>query len=296
MDPVKHEIAELAQKKFVVTAELGPPKGTDLTSFFKQAAHLKGQVDAANVTDAQSALMKLGSVAACHLLKDFGIEPVMQITCRDRNRIALQGDLLSAAVLGIRNVLVLTGDPITIGDHPAAKPVFDVDAAELMSVIKKLESGLDMTDHKLEGTPQLCIGAALNPCVEDLETEISKTRRKIEKGAEFFQTQGVFEIARFKRFMERYRKEGFTVPVLAGIILLKSVKMANFMNEKIPGIFIPPPMIARFENAADAKVECVKIACEIMQEVRPFSQGVHLMALGWEELIPQIVALSGVRK
>ncbi len=274
----------------MVTAELGPPKGVSLDSFFKQAAHLKGRVDAVNVTDGQAGLMKLGSVAACRRLKDFGIEPILQITCRDRNRIALQSDLLSASVLGIQNVLVLTGDPITIGDHPDAKPVFDLDAAELMAVIKKLESGLDMTDHKLEGAPQFSIGAALNPCVEDIETEISKTRKKLEKGAEFFQTQGVFDIPRFKRFMERYKKEGFKAPVLAGIILVKSSKMANFMNEKIPGVFIPKALIDRFDKASDPKTECNQVACELIKELRPYAQGIHLMAIGWEELVPEIVS------
>ncbi len=284
------ELVKLLEKnKFVITAELGPPKGTNMDSFFKQAAYLKGVVHAANVTDQQSALMKLGSVAACHLLKDFGIEPIAQIVCRDKNRIGLQSEVLSASVLGVQNMLVLTGDPVKIGDHPEAKPVFDVDAADLMALIQKMNGGLDMTDHKLDGATQICIGAALNPCVDDIETEISKTRRKIEKGAQFFQTQGIFEIARFKRFMERYQKEGFKVPVLAGIILLKSIKMANFMNEKIPGIFIPKEMIARFENTADAKKESIQVACEIIQAAKPYCQGVHLMAIGWEELIPEIV-------
>ncbi len=289
------EIVELLKKKKrIITAELGPPKGTNLDGFFKQAGYLKGRVDAANVTDQQSALMKLGSTAACHLLKDFGIEPIMQITCRDRNRIAIQSELLSAAVLGIQNILVLTGDPITIGDHPTAKPVFDIDATETMLVIKKLESGFDMTDHPLEGTPQFCIAAALNPCVDDLDTEISKTRKKIEKGAEFFQTQGVFEIGRFKRFIDRYQKEGFTVPILAGIILLKSVKQANFMNEKIPGIFIPKETITRFEGSSNAKSESVKLASETIQALRPYVQGFHLMAIGWEELIPDIISSAGL--
>lgn len=284
------EIAELVKKhSFVVTAELGPPKGTNLDSFFKQAAFLKGHVHAANVTDQQAGVMKLGSLAACARLKEFGIEPVMQATVRDKNRIALQSEILSAGVLGIHNVLVLTGDPVKIGDHPEAKPVFDLDAAEFISVIKKLESGLDMTDHKLEGSPAMCIGAALNPCVNDIETEISKTRNKITKGAEFFQTQGIFDADLFERFMSRYRKEGFKVPVLAGIILLKSAKMARFMNEKIPGIVIPEPLIQRLEKTTDAKKECVNIACEIVQQVRPLVQGVHLMAIGWEELIPDIV-------
>ena len=287
------EITDLVKTKgFVVTAELGPPKGTNMAPFFKQAAYLKGNVDAANVTDQQSAMMKLGSVAACHLLKDFGIEPIMQMTCRDKNRIGLQSDILSGAVLGIQNILVLTGDPVKIGDHPDAKPVFDVDAADFMAVIKTMETGKDMAGKDLDGKPEFCVGAALNPCVEDIETEISKTRRKIEKGAEFFQTQGVFDLGRFTRFMERYKKEGFQAPVLAGIILIKSVKMARFMNEKIPGIFIPEEMIARFEGTADAKGESVRVATELIQKVRPHVQGVHLMAIGWEELIPPIVSAA----
>ena len=284
------EIIELTRKNpFVITAELGPPKGASLDSFFKQAAYLKGQVAAANVTDQQAGIMRLGSLAACSKLKEFGIEPIMQATVRDRNRIALQSEILSATVLGIHNVLVLTGDPVKIGDHPDAKPVFDIDAAEFMAVIKKLESGEDMTGHKLEGAASICIGAALNPCVDDIETEISKTRNKIAKGAEFFQTQGVFDIGRFQKFMQRYKSEGFQVPVLAGIILLKSAKMANFMNEKIPGIFIPKPLIERLEKAPDAKKECADIACEIIGAARPMVQGVHLMAIGWEELVPDIV-------
>ena len=289
------EITELLKKKgFVITAELGPPKGTNLEPFFKQAGYLKNRVDAANVTDSQAALMKLGSVAACHLLKDFGIEPIMQITCRDKNRIAIQSELLSASVLGIQNVLVLTGDPISIGDHPSAKPVFDLDAAELMSVIKKLENGSDMTGHALDGPPKFAIGAALNPCVEDLDTEMAKTKKKIESGAGFFQTQGVFDLGRFKKFIERYKQEGFKTPILAGIILLKSAKMANFMNEKIPGIFIPKELIARLERSTDNKSECAKIASETIRAIKPHVQGVHLMAIGWEELVPEVLASSGL--
>ena len=284
------EIIELSKKnKFIITAELGPPKGTSLDSFYKQAAYLKGLVDAANVTDQQAAVMRLGSLAACVKLKEYGIEPIMQATVRDKNRIALQSEILSADALGIHNLLILTGDPVKIGDHPEAKPVFDIDAAEFMSVIKKMEGGEDMTGHKLEGAPRMCIGAALNPCVDDIETEISKTRNKILKGAEFFQTQGVFELTRFKRFMNRYKAEGFTAPVLAGIILLKSAKMANFMNEKIPGIFIPQDVLQRLEKTSSGKKECVAIASETIEAIRPLVQGVHLMAIGWEELIPEIV-------
>jgi methylenetetrahydrofolate reductase (NADPH) len=284
------EISALVQKgKFAITAELGPPKGTNLEPFFKQAGYLKGLVHAANVTDAQSALMKMAALGACARLKQFGIEPILQMTVRDKNRIALQAEILAADALDIHNLLILTGDPLKIGDHPEAKPVFDTDAAEFMAMIKKLESGVDSTEHKLDGAPRMCIGAALNPCVEDIDTEISKTRHKIEKGAEFFQTQGVFDLARFLHFAERYKKEGFKAPILAGIILLKSLKMAKFMNEKIPGIFIPEEMLARLEKASDAKAECVAIASETIEKVRPHVQGVHLMAIGWEELIPNIL-------
>lgn len=290
------EIIDLIQRgKFLVTAELGPPKGTSLEGFLKQAAYLKGRVDAVNVTDGQAGLMKLGSLAACKHLKDFGIEPIMQITCRDRNRIAIQSDLLSASSLGIQNVLVLTGDPVKIGDHPDAKPVFDIDAAELMAVIKKLGTGLDMTDHKLDGAAKFSVGAAMNPCVDDLDIEISKTRNKITKGADFFQTQGVFDPARFKTFIDLYHNEGFKAPILAGIILIKSAKMARFMNEKIPGIKIPEEMVLRFEKASDPRVECVKVAAESIKAVRPYVQGVHIMAIGWEELVPEVFKAANLK-
>ncbi len=284
------QLCEILKKdRFIITAELGPPKGTNMQNFFKQADYLKGVVSAVNVTEQQSALMKMGSIAACHLLKDYGIEPIMQATCRDKNRIALQSDILSASALGIHNALILTGDPVRIGDHPDAKPVFDLEAADLMAIIRKMSGGMDMTDHPLDGAPTMCIGAALNPCVDDIETEISKTRKKISCGAQFFQTQGIFEIARFKRFMERYHSEGFKIPVLAGVILLKSVKMATFMNGKIPGIFIPNEMIARFENCAEPKKVSVSTSVQIIKAAQPYCQGAHLMAIGWEELIPEVV-------
>lgn len=289
------EIIDVIRKKgLAVTAELGPPKGTNLEPFFKQAAFLKGRVDAVNVTDSQAAIMKLSSLAACEKLKEFGVEPILQITCRDRNRIAIQSELLAASVFGIRNVLVLTGDPIHIGDHADAKPVFDIDAADLIALIHKMRGGLDLSGNKLDGAPQLCVAAAMNPCVVDIETEISKTRRKIEKGAEFFQTQGVFDTARFLRFLERFRKEGFKTPILAGIILLKSAKMANFMNSKIPGIVISNEIIARLENTKDAKTESVRIASETIRTLRPHVQGFHIMAIGWEELVPEVLKVSGL--
>lgn len=289
------EIPELVRTRgFVVTAELGPPKGTSMQAFYRDAALLKGFVQAANVTDGQAALMKMGSLACSHLLKDQGIEPILQITCRDRNRIALQSDLLSASALGIRNVLVLTGDPVSIGDHPDAKPVFDLDATTLMSAIRTLETGVDLRGNKLDGAPEFAVGAAMNPCVDDVDTEISKTRRKLDCGAEFFQTQGVFDAERFLRFLDRYRSEGFKAPVLAGIILVKSAKMARFMNEKIPGIVIGQEIIDRIDAASDKKAECVRIAVETIRRIRGHVQGVHLMAIGWEDLIGKVVSEAGL--
>jgi 5,10-methylenetetrahydrofolate reductase len=287
------EITEIAKRKGkgkkVVTSELGPPKGTDLGEFFRQAEFLKGRVDAVNVTDQQAAIMKLGSLASCIKLKEKGFEPILQITVRDKNRIALQSELLSAAVFGIENVLVLTGDPVQIGDHPDAKPVFDLDAVALMGAMKKLESGEDLAGKKLAGAPRFCIAAAANPCVKDLDTEFSKLRAKIQGGADFFQTQGVFDARLYETFHARLSKENIGHPFLAGIILLKSAKMARFMNEKIPGIVIPPELIERLEKAGDPKEECVRIAVETIDALRDKVAGFHLMAIGWEELIPEIV-------
>src|SRR3989338_7577621 len=244
------EITEiLKKKKFAITTEVNPPKGIDLREFDAKLAFIQKGIDGVNVTDQQAALMKLGSLAASIHLKQKGFNPIIQMTVRDRNRLALQSDLLSAALFGISNVLVLTGDPLKIGDHPDAKPVFDLDATGLMKAMQTLESGVDLAGKKLEGTPKFCIGAAANPCVDDLDTEFAKTHNKINNGAEFFQTQGVFDPDRFLRFMDRWDKEKIAKPVLAGIIILKSAKMAHFMNTHIPGVVIPPALISELEQA-----------------------------------------------
>lgn len=281
-------------KKTVLTSELGPPKGIDLTEFKKQADFLKGSVDGVNVTDQQAAIMKLGSLAGCIKLKEWGMNPIMQITVRDKNRLALQAELLSAGVFGIENVLVLSGDPLKIGDHPDAKPVFDLDAVQLMAAMRTLESGVDLAGKKLTGAPKFCVAAAANPCVADLDTEFSKLKNKVANGADFFQTQGVFDAALYDKFDARLRQEGIAQPFLAGIILLKSAKMARFMNEKIPGIVIPEPLIERLEKSSDPKQTCVDIAAELMTRLRGKVAGFHLMAIGWEELVPQVIRRAGV--
>lgn len=217
----------LGSGKFLITAEVGPVKGTETDGLLEDAELIKAKVDAVNVTDLQSSVMRLGSMAVCHLLTDHGIDPIFQMTCRDRNRLALQSDLLSAWVLGIRNVLALTGDHPALGDHPGAMPVFDLDSVGLLRAISKLNEGFDMAGNQLKGAPNFLSGAVVNPGADNeaaLEMQIIKMEKKIEAGAKFFQTQGIFDLDVFERFMKRV--QGFKVPVMGGIILLKSAGMA----------------------------------------------------------------------
>ena len=220
---------KLESGKFVVTSEVGPPKGIETDKILAEAELVRSRVDAVNVTDLQSSLMRLGSLAVSSLLKQKGIEPVFQITCRDKNRLALQSDLLSAAALGIENILVLTGDHTTAGDHPEAKPVFDLDSTQLLQAAKMLESGSDMKGNKLTGKPpEFCLGAAVNPGADPLGPQILKMEKKIAAGAEFFQTQAVFDLKAFENFRNKTRH--LKSKVLAGIVLLKSAAMARFMK------------------------------------------------------------------
>ena len=235
--------------KFIVTSEIGPPKGTDVKETLADADLIKGRVDAINVTDLQSSVMRVGSLAICRLLKERGIEPVFQLTCRDRNRLALQSDLLSASVLGIENVLILTGDYPTLGDHPEAKPVFDLGSVQLLKVARTLESGKDMNGNPLKGSPKFCLGAVVNPGADPLEPEIIKMEQKVEAGAGFFQTQAVYDIELFKRFVDATKH--IKVPVFAGIVLLKSAGMAKVMNKNVAGVFVPDSLINEMESAKD---------------------------------------------
>ncbi|OGL45485.1 MAG: 5,10-methylenetetrahydrofolate reductase [Candidatus Schekmanbacteria bacterium RBG_16_38_11] len=288
-------LRELFEKrKFVLTAEIEPPKGTDVSKFLETAESLKGKVDGINVTDQQSAVMRLGSLAACHLLRDKGFEVIYQITCRDRNRIALQSDLLSAAVLGIENVLILTGDHPCLGDHPDAKAVFDLDSVQLLKVAKSLGEGHDIAGNELKKAPKLFLGAALNPCADPLEPEFIKTEKKVKAGASFFQTQAVYDTERFKQFTENIKH--LNVFIMAGIVLLKSAKMARYMNEKIAGVNIPDPIIERIEKADDKRKESIEISVSIIKEIQKFCHGIHFMALGWEELIPEIITRLNLTK
>lgn len=281
--------------KFVVTVEVEPPKGTQVSEMLERAESLRGLVDAINVTDQQSSVMRLGSLASCHLLKERGIEPVFQLTCRDRNRIALQSDLLSAWALGIENVLCLTGDHVSLGDHPQAKPVFDLDSVSLLWTARRLKEGYDLAGNPLQGSPDFCLGAVVTPEADPLEPQILKMERKLRAGAQFFQTQAVYDPKAYERFAREI--EGLKAPILVGIIPLKSAKMARFMNENIAGIRVPDGVIAEMEQAKtkeERRRKSAEICARIVQAVRPHCQGIHLMPMGWEDLVPEILELAGI--
>jgi methylenetetrahydrofolate reductase (NADPH) len=229
------------------------------------------------------------------MLKDKGLDPVFQITCRDRNRLALQSDLLNAWVLGVENVLSITGDLPALGDHPQAKPVYDLDSVQLLEVIGKLNGGHDMNGNELKGKPNLFPGAVVNPGANTeaaLELQIMKMEKKIKAGARFFQTQAIYEPELFARFMKRV--EGFRVPVLAGIIPLKSVGMARFMNKNVAGVFVPDGLIERMGAAEDKVKTGIAIAAELIKELKDMCQGVHIMAIGWEKKVPLVLDAAGL--
>jgi len=220
-------------KDFVITAEIGPPKGTDVSELVEHIELLKDKVDALNVTDNQSSVMRISSLAVCRLILDYGGEPILQLTCRDRNRLALQSELLSAAVLGVRNVLCLTGDYVSVGDHPQAKPVFDLDSVQLLQVVGLLNQGKDLAGNEMQGATDLFPGAVVTPEADPIEPQMIKFAKKVAAGAVFFQTQAVYDLDNFKRFMERARQ--FDVKVMAGIVLLVSARMAKYMNKNVHG-------------------------------------------------------------
>jgi methylenetetrahydrofolate reductase (NADPH) len=281
--------------KFVVTAEVGPLKGTDTTEIEEVAELLRGKVDAANVTDQQSSVVRLGSLVVCHLLKEKGLDPVFQITCRDRNRLALQSDLLSAYVLGIENVLAITGDLPVLGDHPQAKPVYDLDSVQLLWAIKRLNEGFDMVGNELKGKPNFFPGAVVNPGADTqaaLELQLIKMEKKIEVGARFFQTQAIYDPDAFAKFMKK--AEGFGVPVLAGIIPLKSAGMARFMNKNVAGVFVPEELIEKMAAAEDKAQVGIEIAADLVRQLKDICQGVHVMAIGWEKKVPAVLDAAGL--
>jgi len=273
--------------EFVVTSELNPPKGVDLAAMIERAESLGNAVNAFNITDSHAARMSMCPLAVAHLLMDRGIEPIMQMTSRDRNRIALQGDLLGAAALGVSNIVFMGGDPPKVGDHPEAPGVYDILSAQLLEVASGLCKGQDMKGNRLTGAPDLFLGAVVNPGAADVAAEIDKMKAKVDAGAQFLQSQAVYDSASFENFMNA--AAGIDVKVLCGVILLKSAKMARFMNESIPGIQVPEALIAEFDEAEDKGAKSVEIAARVINAIKPMCHGVHIMPLGWEEKIPALL-------
>jgi 5,10-methylenetetrahydrofolate reductase len=286
----------LESGKFVVTSEVAPPKGTNLEKTIHHIELLKDKVDAMNVTDHQSSVMRFPSLGGALLVKEMGGEPILQMTCRDRNRLALQADLLFAASRGINNVLCLTGDAVVLGDHKEAKGVFDLDSSQLLATIKRLEKGKDLGGNDLDGRVSFCSGAIVTPEADPIEPQLIKFEKKIEAGAEFIQTQAVYDLDNFKQFM-KYAKQ-FPVKILAGIILLTSAPMARFMNKNVAGVNVPQDLIDEMSSAPKGRAigKGVEIAGRMIKRVHDeeMCDGVHIMAIGKEELVPEIMAAGGL--
>jgi len=282
---------KLQSNKFVVTTEVGPPKGTDLSELIHHVDLLKDRMDAINVTDHQSSIMRYPSLGGCLLVKERGGEPILQMTCRDRNRMALQADLLFAHSRGINNVLCLTGDSIDVGDHPEVKPVFDVESVQLLRMIRTLESGKDAAGNDLKGSPAFCIGASVHPGADFIEPQLIKFEKKIVAGAQFFQTQGIFDMASFRRFMQ-YASQ-FNIKILAGIIVMASAGMARYMNKSVPGIIIPQEIVDELASAEKGKglQKGMEIAVRFIRAIKDekLCDGVHIMAVGNEAVVPDIL-------
>jgi len=286
----------LQSGKFVVTGEIGPPKGTNIEKMVHHIDLLKDKVDAMNVTDHQSSVMRFPSMGAALSVKEQGGEPILQMTCRDRNRLALQADLFFAYTRGIRNVLCLTGDAVPVGDHKMAKGVFDLDSSQLLRTIRLLESGKDLGGNDLDGKVEFCAGAIVTPEADPLEPQLIKFEKKVDSGAEFFQTQAIYDLDNFRHFMDFARK--FKVKILAGIILLVSARMAKFMNNNVPGVFVPQNLIDELAGApkGTALKKGIEIAGRMIRQIKEeeICDGVHIMAIGKEEVVPDILSAAGI--
>jgi len=279
----------LEREEFAVTVEYNPPKGTNVAGVLANAQALRGRVHAVNVTDNTAAVMRASSLSICRLLYEMGHDPVMQMTCRDRNRLGMQSDLLGAHLLGIRNILCLTGDYPTVGDHKDAKPVYDLDSVQVMQLVRGLNNGRDLAGNKLDGATDFIVGAAVTPEADPLGPMLVKFETKVNAGAQFFQTQAIYHPDQFAAFMRHVRQ--FKVKVLAGILLLRSAKMAEFLNANIPGVSVPPEMIEELRAAGDkhALEVGVDIAVRTIKAVRPHCDGVHIMAIKAVDRLPDIL-------
>jgi methylenetetrahydrofolate reductase (NADPH) len=282
---------KLNSSKFLVTAEVSPPKGTNYSVPLEDSRQLKGIADALNVTDNQCSIMHMSSLAFSKLLLDEGHEPIMQLTCRDRNRIGLQSDLLGAYALGIRNICLMTGDFPSCGDHPGSKPVYDLDSVQLLQLVRKLDSGIDFAGNKLDGGTSFCAGA-VSGIDSEKPLQLIKLEKKVRCGAEFIQTQAVYDVGMFEEFMETISH--LEVPVIAGLIPLKSLGMAEFMNKNISGIHVPEEIMSRIKDVPDPVEEGLSIASETIKELMKLSRGVHIMPVGSHKNTPRLLSMAGI--
>lgn len=287
---------KIASGEFVITTELTPPKGIDVSELLAKADALRGLADGINLTDSPRARMAVEPKSVARLLIERGLEPIVQFTARDRNRLALQADVLGAALLGVRNAVFMAGDQPKIGDHPDAKPVFDLTTLQMLEAARALNGGHDMMGNELKGTPALFLGATANPGAANLETEVENTRRKAEAGAQFLQTQAIYDAQSLERFNAAAKLDG--VALIAGIIPLKSSKMAKWMNDSIPGIRVPDALIAQMDAVAgDAEAELrtsIAITAQIIRDIKPHCGGIHLMMMGWEKHLPAFLATASL--
>ena len=285
--------------RFAVTAEAGPPKGTSATVIQRKGELLRFCCDALNITDNQTAIVRMSSLAGCILLKQQGVDPVMQIVCRDRNRIAIQSDVLGAVALGIGNILCLSGDHQKFGNHPTAKNVFDIDSIQLIQTLKNMRdekkflSGEDIT-----GEVPLYIGAVENPYADPFKFRVTRLGKKIKAGADFIQTQAVYDLAKFAQWMEMVTDQGLDkqVHILAGVIPIRSAGMARYMRDYVSGVSVPDEIVVRMEEAKTAKEEGLRISLEVIEQLKeiPGVHGIHIMAVGWEDAVPEIVEKAGL--
>ena len=282
----------LASGRFLVTTEEPPPKGTDLRPLASRTRLLLGTVDGINITESSNAVMTMSPLGVVPVLLAQGHHPILQILGRDRNRLAIQGDLLAASSLGVSTVVAMAGDPIDGGDDAEARSVFDLDTPSLLRAAASLNDGRDLAAHALKGAPRFCLGAVVNPGASNLDAEIRRMEDKAEAGAQFFQTQAVYDIALFERFMTRAAR--FDVPVLAGHIVLKSAEMGRRLNETLPGVQVPSEVLRQLDQADDKAARSIELSAHILRSLRTLCQGLHIIAVGWEALLPELLQASGI--
>jgi 5,10-methylenetetrahydrofolate reductase len=285
---------QLESGKFVIVAELQPPKGSDLSELFEYAGLLKGRVDAINVPDLQNAIMRLGSLSVCTLLKAKGMEVIFNLSCSDRNRLALQSELLNASVLSLKNVFLIQGNPPSIGDHFEAQAVFDLDLMGLLGAAKRLQEGYDLMGNDLQGKPQFCLGTQINASAKGhvLDLEVMDMEKKIRMGVDFFFTNSIYDVSLFEPFIKKVAH--FKVPIIAGVTLLKSVGMARYVNKHVEGASIPDSLIDQLMKASDKQRASLEIAAGLIKDLKGLCQGVQIISIGWEKQIPTLLDYVGM--